>query len=185
MLKEEESGLPSLRDSANNEIEAILDKYPTRRSAVLPLCQLAQEKYGHMGPEAVQEVAEILELDPTEIHGLVGFYTLLRETPTGEHVIQVCSDFPCSLRGADRFIQHVRKTLAVEPGETTSDGLFTVETVMCVAACDRAPVVQIDLEYIENLDPDSFDEIIEQLRIIATAKTDKPDANKAARNRRL
>jgi NADH-quinone oxidoreductase subunit E len=156
--------LRTLRDIANDEIDSILRKYPTKRSAVLPLCHLAQEQYGYMSAEAVRQVAEILDLDPTEVQGLVGFYTLLHEKPTGKHVIEICNDLPCALRGADQFVGHVCKKLGVEVGETTEDGLFTLETVMCIAACDRAPAAQIDLEYHENLDQDKFDRIIERLR---------------------
>jgi NADH-quinone oxidoreductase subunit E len=156
--------LPKLQVKAKHEINAILAKYPSKRSAVLPLCQLAQQEYGHMSPEAIREVAEILELNPTEVRGLVGFYSLLRKNPSGEFVIEICNDLPCSLRGADEFVDHVCRNLKVKVGETTDDGLFTVETVMCVAACDRAPVAQINLEYFENLDPEKIDEILERLK---------------------
>lgn len=156
--------MPSLRNKAKNEISAILSKYPTKRSAVLPLCHLAQKEYGYMSAEAVREVAEILELDPTEVQGLVGFYALLREEPHGRHIIEICNDLPCALRGADQFVEHVCKKLGVDVGETTEDEHFTVETVMCVAACDKAPVAQINLEYYENLDPKAFDEIVKRLR---------------------
>jgi NADH-quinone oxidoreductase subunit E len=156
--------LPTFREKAKDEIDAILSKYPTKRSAVLPLCHLAQKELGYMSAEAVREVAKVLDLDPTEVQGLVGFYTLLREKPTGDYVIEICNDLPCALRGADRFIEHVCEKLGVELGETTDDGLFTLETVMCVAACNRAPVAQINLEYFEDLDPAKFDEILERLR---------------------
>lgn len=155
--------MPTLRDKAA-EIDAILSKYPTKRSAVLPLCHLAQEAYGYMSPEAVREVAEILELDPTEVQGLVGFYSLLHERPTGKYVIEICDDLPCALRGADRFVEHVCRKLGVGVDETTDDGLFTVKTVMCVAACDRAPVAQVNLAYHEDLDPKKFDALVERLR---------------------
>lgn len=155
--------MPTLHDTAQEKINAILAKYPTKGSAVLPLCHLAQEAYGYMSPEAVRKVAAILELDPTEVQGLVGFYTLLREKPTGKHVIEICNDLPCALRGADDFVEHVCQKLGVRPGETTEDGAFTVETVMCVAACDKAPVAQINLEYYENLDPEKFDAIVKRL----------------------
>jgi NADH-quinone oxidoreductase subunit E len=125
---------------------------------------LAQEHFGYVSPEAVRQIAEILELDPTEIRGLLGFYTLLREKPAGKHVIEICTDLPCALRGADLFAEHVCSKLGVDIGETTDDGLFTVEAVMCVAACDKSPVAQIDLEYFENLDPEKFDELIDRLR---------------------
>jgi NADH-quinone oxidoreductase subunit E len=156
--------LPTLLNTAQDKIDAILAKYPTKRSAVLPLCYLAQEKHGHMSPEVVREVAEILELDGTEVQALVGFYTLLRERPAGKYVIRVCNDLPCALRGADEFVEHVCEKLGVGIDETTDDGLFTVETVMCVAACDNAPVAQINLEYHENLDPEIFDALVEHIQ---------------------
>jgi NADH-quinone oxidoreductase subunit E len=175
--------LPTLHDTARDAIGAILAKYPSRRSAVLPLCHLAQAAYGYMSPEAVHEVAAIVELDPTEIQGLIGFYSLLYEEPAGKYVIEVCNDLPCALRGADQFIEHVCEKLAVRPGETTKDGLFTLKTVMCVAACDRAPVAQINLEYHEKLDPDRFDAIIERLRrqVAETAEESDGDADTASR----
>jgi len=174
--------LPTLRDKAQDEIDAILSKYPTKRSAVLPLCQLAQQEYGYMSREAVREVSEILELDPTEIHGLVGFYTLLHENPTGQYVIEICDDLPCALRGADEFVDHVCHKLGVRAGETTDDGLFTVQTVMCVAACDKAPVAQINLEYYENLDPDKFDQLVEHLRSKPKSTPDEPGADTISRD---
>jgi NADH-quinone oxidoreductase subunit E len=154
----------TLREKAKDEIQAILSQYPTRRSAVLPLCHLAQAEYGYMSPEAVREVAEILELDATEVQGLVGFYSLLHEEPAGKYVIEICNDLPCALRGSEQFVDHVCQKLGVSVGETTGDDLFTVQTVMCVAACDKAPLAQINLEYYENLDPDKFDELVERLK---------------------
>jgi NADH-quinone oxidoreductase subunit E len=174
--------LPALRDKANDEIDAILSKYPTKRSAVLPLCHLAQKEYGYMSLEAVREVAAILELDPTEVKGLVGFYTLLHEEPTGKYVIEVCDDLPCSLRGADQFVDHVCQKLGVQVGETTDDGLFTVETVMCVAACDKAPVAQVNLEYHENLDADKFDQLVEQLKSASESTREESGADTASRD---
>ena len=171
--------MPTLRDTAQEFIDAILTKYPTKRSAILPLCHLAQQEYGYMSHETIREVAEILDMDPTHVQGLVGFYTLLHEDPTGEHIIQVCNDLPCALRGADEFVEHVCHRLDVRPGETTGDGLFTVETVMCVAACDRAPVAQINLEYYENLDPDKFDAILERLTDQLKTSAEKPNAHTA------
>ena len=172
-----ETALPVLREKAQGKIDAILVKYPTKRSAVLPMCQLAQHEFGYISPEAVQEVAEILELDPTEVQSLVGFYSLLRERPTGEYVIEICADLPCALRGADRLVDHVCRKLGVQPGETTDDGLFTVEKVMCVAACDRAPVAQINLEYFENLDPERFDEILIELTNYSRSNQSKGDGD--------
>lgn len=173
--------MPALRENALEEIEAILSKYPTKRSAVLPLCQLAQKQYGYMSPDAIRDVADLLELDPTEVQSLVGFYSLLRERPTGKYVIEICADLPCALRGANRLVDHVCRKLGVQPGETTPDGLFTVEKVMCVAACDRAPVAQINLEYLEHLDPDRVDALLEEL--ISDFNADKGDIDGDSRPR--
>jgi NADH-quinone oxidoreductase subunit E len=173
--------LPALRENALEEIEAILAKYPTKRSAVLPLCHLAQKQHGYMSPEAIREVADVLELDPTEVQSLVGFYSLLRERPTGKYVIEICADLPCALRGANRLVDHVCRKLDVQPGETTPDGLFTVEKVMCVAACDRAPVAQINLEYFEHLDPDRVDALLEKL--FSDFDADKGDTDDDTRPR--
>ena len=162
---------------AQDDIDAILLKYPTKRSAVLPLCLLVQKASGYVSPAAVREVAEILELDPTEVKAIVGFYTLLREAPKGKFVIEICNDLPCALRGADQFVEHVCNRLDVQVGGTTDDGLFTVETVMCVAACAKAPVAQIDFEYYEDLDPKAFEDVLEQLKNGAQAAADDSAAS--------
>lgn len=164
--------MSTVLDITQDGIDAILAKYPTKRSAVLPLCLLAQKAFGFVGPEAVRHVAAILELDPTEVKGIVSFYALLREKPGGRFVIQVCNDLPCALRGADQFVEHVCDKLGVRVGDTTDDGLFTVETVMCVAACAKAPVAQIDSEHYENLDPETFSDVVAHLRDSTQAATD-------------
>jgi NADH:ubiquinone oxidoreductase subunit E len=152
-------------------VEAILAQYPVTRSAVLPLLRLAQKIYGHCTNQAVREIAGILHLDPTEERSVVGFYTLFFEREMGRRVIQICDDLPCALRGADRFVDHMCKKLNLDPdqvrhgGQITKDGQFTVETVMCVAACDRAPVIQIDLDYFEKLTEQGFNELVSKLNL--------------------
>jgi NADH-quinone oxidoreductase subunit E len=163
-------------DITQDEIDSILQKYPTKRSAVLPLCLRVQKAHGFVSSEAIQEIAGILELDPTEVKGIVGFYTLLREKRAGRFVIQVCNDLPCSLRGADHFVEHVCKRLDIKVGETTSDGLFTVETVMCIAGCAHAPVAQIDLDYHEKLDPETFEILLDDLKSKALSAAEQSTA---------
>lgn len=161
-----------LLENHKAEIDAILDRYPPerRRSAVLPILYIAQREYGHCSPEAITEVAGILGLDPTEVNSVVGFYTLFYDRPVGAHYIHVCNDLPCALRGSDKFLDHVCAKLGLDKhqvahgGQTTADGQFTVESVMCIAACDKAPCAQIDLEYAERLTPETFDALIESLR---------------------
>jgi NADH-quinone oxidoreductase subunit E len=146
------------------EIEGIMAKYPDRRSAVLPLMYLAQEAYGFTSREAMHEVADILGLDPTLVLSLAGFYTLYYEQPVGKYVLEICNDLPCALRGADEFVEMACQKLGVDLDETTADGLFTIKTVMCLAACDKAPMLQVNLKYEENLDEEKFDALITRLR---------------------
>lgn len=134
-----------LSDKYRNEINAILAKYPPdqKRSAVMPMLYLAQSEYGHIGEETMAEVARILELEPTQVASIVGFYSLYYDRPGGKRRVQVCTDLPCALRGADRFADDLCARFGVKFGETTKDGEFTIEAVMCLAACDKAPMFQV------------------------------------------
>ena len=161
-----------LREKYATEIEKILDKYPPdrKRSAVLPLLYMAQQEYGYCTPEAIRDVAGIVDVEPTEVESVVGFYTLFYDRPIGKHLVQICNDLPCALRGSEQFLDHACKKLGVDRqqaehgGVTTPDGQFTVESVVCLAACDKAPMMQIDLEYFERLTPEEFDRLIELYR---------------------
>ncbi|MCA9979391.1 MAG: NAD(P)H-dependent oxidoreductase subunit E [Anaerolineales bacterium] len=155
-----------LKEKYATEIEALLTRYPAgkERSAVLPLLHIAQDEYGHTSKEAIDEVADILGLDPTEVLGIAGFYTLYYEEPVGKYVLEVCNDLPCALRGADQFIEMACRKLGVGLDETTPDGLFTIKNVMCLAACDRAPMLQCNLKYVEDLTEAKFDKLIADLR---------------------
>lgn len=149
-------------------IERHLAKYETKRSAVMPLLYIAQEEYGWVSPEGIDEVAEILELDPTQVKSIAGFYTMYSEKPKGKYWLQVCTDLPCALKGADEFHAWLKEELGVEEGGTTEDGMFTVEHVMCLAACDKAPMLQCNFHYAENLDQDKMKELLAKWRDEAT-----------------
>jgi len=137
-----------LRQKHAAQIDAILARYPEgeRRSAVMPLLYLAQHLYGYLGTAAVEEVAEILGLSPTQVGSLVGFYSLYHDRPGGKVRMQICTDLPCALRGAELFARDVCHNLGVRLGETTPDGLITVEEVTCLAGCDREPMFQVQDE---------------------------------------
>jgi NADH-quinone oxidoreductase subunit E len=154
----------SLLDTRKEDIQHHLDKYPDKRSAVMPLLFIAQEEYGHITDDAIREIAAILDLNVTHIRGIIGFYTLYYDQPKGKYLLQICTDLPCALRGAEQFSEHVCQHLGVKPGETTEDGLFTVENVMCIGACDRAPAMQVNFHFHENLDENQVDKLIEALR---------------------
>ena len=155
-----------LRATFPDRIREELGRYPSDRpaSATIALLYLAQAAYGHMTASAVEEVAELVCVDPSRVRALVGFYSLLRRAPTGGWLIHVCTDLPCALRGADAFLDRLCSRLGIAPGETTADGLFTVEEAMCLAACDRAPVMQVNLAYADGLDDEALDAILDDLR---------------------
>jgi NADH-quinone oxidoreductase subunit E len=157
-----------LSENYKQALDAVLKKYPSKRSAVIQALYLAQEKNGYLTEEVMREVAGLLDMDPTEVLSIAGFYTLLHEKPVGKYVLHVCNDFPCALRGADEFLDHICKRLGVEPGGTTEDGLFTVEPVMCIGACHRAPVMQVNLEFRENMTTEAVDELLEELKRAAS-----------------
>ena len=146
------------------QIEEHFSKYPDKRSAVMPLLHIAQEIYGWVSPEAIADVADLCELDSTQVKSIAGFYTMYSERPKGKFWLQVCTDMPCALRGADDFYHWLLDYLGIEDGGTTEDGVFTVEHVMCLAACDKAPMLQCNFHYVENLDQDKMKEMIEKWR---------------------
>src|SRR5262245_63800172 len=141
-----------LLDTRNKDVEYHLGKYPDKRSAVMPLLYIAQEEYGYITEEAIADISKIVDLDVTHIRGMIGFYTMYYGKPKGKYLLQICTDLPCALKGAEGFSEHVCQRLGVKPGETTEDGVFTVENVMCLAACDKAPMMQVNFHYAENLD---------------------------------
>ncbi len=153
-----------LSESSRAEINAHLAKYPTKRSAIIPALYIAQREHAYLTEQAIRDVAQILELEPTEVRAVAGFYTLFYKEPVGKHVIHFCNDLPCALRGADEFMMKLCAKLGIEPHGTTSDGLFTLEPAMCLAACDRAPMMQIDLDYFENLSEAKVDQILAAFR---------------------
>jgi NADH-quinone oxidoreductase E subunit len=145
-------------------IQKTFAKYPDKRSAVMPLLYIAQEEYGWVSPEGIDEVAALCELDPTQVKSIAGFYTMYSEKPKGKYWLQVCTDLACALRGADEFHKQLKEHLKVEEGGTTEDGMFTVEHVMCLAACDKAPMMQCNFHFVENLDMEKVKALIDQWR---------------------
>ena len=134
----------------------------------MPLLYLAQREEGYVDRHAIRDIAGMLDITDTEVASIIGFYTLYHDKPEGNLRIQVCTDLPCALRGADQFLADLCAKLEIEPGGTTSDGLVTVEPVMCLAACDKAPMFQTQgpdgIAYHENMTVDRTMELIEALK---------------------
>ena len=160
----------SLEKTHPREVKQILSKYPPehKRSAVMPLLFLAQREQGFVTKAAMQEIAQMLDITETEVASIVGFYTLYHDEKAGKYRMQVCTDLPCALRGADQFLEKLCGNLGIRVGETTPDGLITIESVMCLAACDKAPMFQTQgpdgIKYHENMTVDRTLEVIAALK---------------------
>jgi NADH-quinone oxidoreductase subunit E len=159
-----------LAEKYPDEIKQILAKYPPeqKRSAVMPLLYLAQRTGGYVTKAAMEDIAGMLDITSTEVAEIVGFYTLYHDKQAGKYRMQVCTDLPCALRGADKFLQELCGNLGIQVGETTPDGVVTIEAVMCLAGCDRAPMFQLQsddgIAYHENMTLDKTLELIEALK---------------------
>ena len=159
-----------LIEKHSDEINAILAKFPPeeKRSAVLPLLYIAMHEYGYITNDAVDEVAGILGLESTQVGSLIGFYTLLHDEEEGKYRIQVCTDLPCALRGAEEFLEALCDNIGIKVGETTEDGPITVEEVKCLAGCDHAPMFQVQgpdgIHYHEDQTVESAQAVIDKLR---------------------
>jgi len=160
----------SLVKKYSKEVKQILAKYPTehKRSAVMPLLYLAQRHEGYVNKAAMQDIAQMLDMTETEVASIIGFYTLYHDEKAGKYRMQVCTDLPCALRGAETFMNELCDNLGVKVGETTDDGFVTVEGVMCLAACDKAPMFQTQgpdgIKYHENMTVDKTMELINTLK---------------------
>ncbi len=142
-------------------IEEICKEYPNRKSALVPALYVAQRAYGGWLPkEAMVEVAEVLDLPDSHVYAVASFYSMFYLKPVGQSVIQVCTTTPCELRGAKHAVELFEQRLGIHVGETTPDKKFTLMEVECLAACDKAPMCQINEDYYENLDEAKIDEII-------------------------
>ena len=132
-------------------------------SLVLPLLQIIQQEKGHLGAEDAAVVADYTGVPAMRVMEVLTWYTMLRREPTGRHVIKVCRNISCSLRGAERLLAHVERRLGIGVGETTADGRFTLEVVECLASCGTAPAMQVNDRYHEQLDEAKIDRILQDL----------------------
>jgi NADH-quinone oxidoreductase subunit E len=142
----------------------LLELYPHPRSALIPICHLAQEQDGWLRPEAVAEVAELVGLHPAEVVGTATFYEMLRTEPVGRYVVSVCTNIACMLRGAYELLEHAEEVLGARAGSTSQDGVFTVEDVECIADCGRAPCIAVNYRFFGDVTPESFDRLVADLR---------------------
>ncbi len=146
-------------------IAELVARYPEPRAALIPCLHLLQGEFGWLAPSVLRAVAFRLGLAPAEVHRVASFYTLFRREPCGRFVLQVCCTLSCELKGASAVVAAIADELKIRPGETTADGLFTLEKVECLGWCDRAPLLQVnDRHYDDLLTPDAARELVRRLR---------------------
>jgi NADH-quinone oxidoreductase subunit E len=149
------------------EFNRLVARYPEgkQKSALLPVLHLAQDNFGGwLSSETMDYVAELLSITPIEVYEVATFYSMYNTKPVGKYMFEVCQTGPCMLRGSDDIIAYIEKTLGIKPGETTSDGLFTLKTVECLGACGYAPMMQLGKYYREHLTKEKVDAIIDECR---------------------
>ncbi|HET6385832.1 MAG TPA: NADH-quinone oxidoreductase subunit NuoE [Armatimonadota bacterium] len=151
-----QSGESVLSDAARAKIQELIGRFPQKRSALLPSLWVVQDENGWLSPEAMEEVADLLDLEPVQVEETASFYTMYFRQPVGKYVVDICTNIACMLNGGYELSRAVQAKLGIKPHETTGDGLFTLREVECIAACDKAPCAQINYEYYENLTPESL-----------------------------
>jgi NADH-quinone oxidoreductase subunit E len=150
---------PELRSKAQD----LVDRYPVGRSALLPLLHLVQHQDGYISDDGIAECAQLLGLTKAEVNAVATFYTMYKRAPMGRHLVSVCTNFACQVRGSGEVYQRLREHLGVGHNETTADGAITLEHAECLGNCDGAPVVSVDYFNYECLSPEAATELVDRL----------------------
>ena len=154
-------------DEKLKEVQRIISFYPEgkQKSAVIPVLHLAQKEFGGwLSVETMDYVASLLNILPIEVYEVATFYSMYNLKPVGKYMFEVCQTGPCMLNGSDDVIAYIKEKLGIKPGETTSDGMFTLKTVECLGACGYAPMMQFGKFYREHLTKERVDQLIEECR---------------------
>lgn len=142
----------------------IIGRYPVPKSALIPLCHLAQEQDGYLTDDAMVHIAELVGCTPADVVGTASFYEMFKRHEVGRYLINVCTSISCFLNGGDELLHHAEQSLGIKAGSTTDDGLFTVEGYECQAACTEAPCLQVNYRYFHQVSTDDFDRLVADLR---------------------
>ncbi len=151
-------------NASRQKIQELVGRYPRKQAALIPALYVAQDEFGWLKPEVMELVARELELPIASVLSTAMFYTMLHKQPVGKFSVQICTNVSCYLLGSDQLMETARDVLGIEPGETTPDGLFTLEEVQCLCACDRAPTLQINKDDYFNVTPDKLQQVLEHFR---------------------
>jgi NADH-quinone oxidoreductase subunit E len=153
-----------LSDSTYDELRQIAARYPQARSGLLPMLHLVQSAEGRITPEGIEACADIIGITPAEVSGVATFYTMYKRRPVGDYHVGVCTNTLCAVMGGDVIFERLKEHLDVGNDETTDDGMVTLEHVECNAACDYAPVMMVNWEFMDNMTPQSATELVDDLR---------------------
>jgi len=145
------------------KVDEIVARYPQPKAAMLPVLWEVQKANGWIDPDSEAWVAERLGTSPAHVHGAVTFYTMYKQSPSGQHHIQVCTTLSCMLRGSDELVAHLEKKLGIKVGETTPDGKFSLVRVECLGSCGTAPMLQLNDDYYEDLTLDKVNALLDGL----------------------
>lgn len=153
-----------ISEAKRKEFDALVSRYPERRSALIPILHEVQAEVGHLSPEAIEWVAGYLGLAAADVMSVASFYDMFSLEPVGRHLIYVCQNLSCALLGAEALIRHLEARLGIRMGETTSDGQITLRRMECLAACGAGPAIQVDGMYHERMTPEKLDALLDRLR---------------------
>lgn len=149
-----------LSEEVKKAIIELQKKYPEKRSALIPALHLAQSEIGYLPMEVQEEIAALFDLDPNDVNGVVTFYDMFFEKPVGKHLLHICKNASCMLRGADELMSSICHKLQINPGETTVDHQFTIIPSECLGACDLAPMMIVDEKAIGPVNEENIDQIL-------------------------
>jgi NADH-quinone oxidoreductase subunit E len=146
------------------ELREIAARYPEARSGLLPMLHLVQSVEGRITPEGIEACAEVLGISAAEVNGVATFYTMYKRKPVGDYHVGVCTNTLCAVMGGDLIFERLKEHLDVGNDETTADGKITLEHLECNAACDYAPVMMVNWEFMDNQTPESAVQVVDDLR---------------------
>ncbi|HEX9035780.1 MAG TPA: NAD(P)H-dependent oxidoreductase subunit E [Ktedonobacterales bacterium] len=153
-----------ISDALKASMREVVARYPSARSAMLPCLHLVQDELGYIPDEGVLAVADAIRVKPDEVESVITFYSMFHKKPQGCYVLKVCTSVSCYLRGCDETLAQLEQTLGVKRGETTSDGMFTIEAVECLAGCGMAPAMQVNGVFVEQADSARADALVAYLK---------------------
>ena len=162
---------PEVLEGLQVDAAEILRRYPQKRSALLPLLHLVQSVDGRISPAGVEACAQILDITTAQVSGVATFYTMYRRRPGGRHHVGVCTTALCAVMGGDALLEQVCDRLGIHEGETTADGAISLERIECNAACDFAPVLMVNWEFFDNMNPEKVDDLLAALSSGETVKS--------------